>query len=280
MLVLLKISLVVVAAGYIGLLVLLYLGQEWLMFPGKTNQGTTYAQVQPGEGEELLSLQTPSGDIIAALFGRALTPDGKIHADAKQCPTLIYFYGNGMCLQDALYEFGEYRRLGVNMIVPDYLGYGLSSGTPSEQGCYIAADAVYDHLRSRTDIDQTKIIALGRSLGSGVAVDLAARKPLAGLITFSAYTSMVEMGKASYPVVPVSMLLKHRFESIGKIQHVKCPILFGHGKRDDVIPFTMTHQLAQKAQAPVTEFYVDHLGHNDFWGETTLRPLQKFLNQF
>ena len=280
MLVLLKISLVIVGAGYLGLLVLLYLGQEWLMFPGKTNQGTKYAHVKPGEGEELLTLPTPAGDTVAALFGKALTPDGKIRPDARQCPTLIYFYGNGMCLQDALYEFGEYRRLGVNMIVPDYLGYGLSSGTPSEQGCYAAADAVYEHLHLRTDIDQKKIVALGRSLGSGVAVDLAARKPLAGLITFSAYTSMVEMGKTSYPVVPVSLLLKHRFESIGKIQQVTCPILFGHGKRDDVIPYTMTHELAQKAKAPVTEFYVDHLGHNDFWGETTIHPLQKFLSQF
>ncbi len=280
MLVLLKISLVVVGAGYIGLLVLLYFGQEWLLFPGKTNQGTPHAQVTAGEGEELLSLSTPTGEVVAALFGKALTADGKIRPDAAHCPTLIYFYGNGMCLPDALYEFGEYRRLGVNMIVPDYLGYGLSSGTPSEQGCYAAADTVYAHLQSRSDIDPQKIIVLGRSLGSGVAVDLAARKPLAGLITFSAYTSMVEMGKVSYPVVPVSFLLKHRFESIRKIQQVKCPILLGHGKRDDVIPCAMTRELAQKAKAPVTEFYVDHLGHNDFWGETTMHPLQKFLSQF
>jgi fermentation-respiration switch protein FrsA (DUF1100 family) len=178
---------------------------------------------------------------------------------------MLFFYGNGMYLKAAEEEFEEFRRLGVNVMIPEYVGYGMSGGQASESGCYATADAAYEHLRNRKDIDPNKIIASGWSLGGAVAIDLASRRPVAGLMTFSAFTRMAETVRHHYPWLPASLLLRHRFESLRKLPHVQAPILMGHGKRDEIIPFPMMARLAAAAKSPVKTFAVDGAGHNDFF---------------
>lgn len=274
-----KIVFLVLVGGYVGLLVLLYLKQESLIFPGRDMQGSSECFVDSALDFERLQLKTAEGETVQAVFARAADSKGRELDDFRHRPTLIYFYGNGMCLSDALGELRDYRRLGVNVVSVDYVGYGSSSGSPSERGCYAAADALYDHLSARKDVDPKKIVALGRSLGSGVAVDLAIRKPLAGLVLFSAYTSMGDMARELYPFVPASLLLKHRFESKSKIAEVSCPILIAHGRRDTIISPTMSMSLAKLAKSPVTEFYPENYGHNDFWGTDLLKSLGDFLGR-
>jgi fermentation-respiration switch protein FrsA (DUF1100 family) len=250
---------------YIGLAAVLYTFQTSVIFPGASTQGQLYAQVAPRPGTELVRLGTPRDQEVVALFGPALTALGKPHPEPAKRPTLIYFYGNAMCLNDSISTVEQFRRLGLNVITPDYLGYGMSGGRPSEQACQETADAVYDYLISKRGIDKSKIIASGWSLGGAVAIDLARRRPVGGLIAFSTFTSGVDLARRLLPFLPVSLLLHHRFDSLSKIPHAGCPILIGHGRLDQIIPFEMAKRLAAAARSPVTTLWIDEADHNDFF---------------
>ena len=241
--------------------------QTRLIFPGTETQGRPEAE--PGGNRradaEILKLTTRTGDRVVALFGAALTEEGKPCLDASSRPTLLYFYGNGYCLRaSSTTDFDRYRKLGLNVLIGEYLGYGASSGEASEQGCYETADTCYDHLMSRTDIDPRLIVAGGRSLGGAVAIDLASRRNVAGLVAFCTFTSMTAMTRELYPYAPTA-LLRHKFESLKKIDKVACPILLGHGRADRFVPASMSQTLAKSAKAPVTLFLVDGADHNDFY---------------
>src|SRR5690606_21675274 len=129
----------------------------------------------------------------------------------------------------------------------DYLGFGLSGGVAGERGCYDTADAALAYLRGRKDVDPSRIIAAGWSLGGAVAVDLASREPMAGLAVFCSFTSMGDMVRLFYPLPGLGLLLKHRFESVAKIRRVRCPTLIGHGDRDSLVPASMSDLLAEAA---------------------------------
>jgi uncharacterized protein len=248
-----------------GFLFVLFGFQDRIIFPGASTQGIAAAIVRPRPGTELVELATPHGERITALFGPALTPEGKPDSQASTRPALIYFYGNAMCLAYAEQESDRFRRLGLNVIIPDYVGYGMSEGRPSEKGCQATADAAYDYLVSTRGMDPGQIISAGWSLGGAVAIDLASRRKVAGLIAFSAFTSGVDMGRRILPFVPVSLLLRHRFDSQRKIAKIRCPILIGHGRDDDLVPFTMGENLAKAAAGPVTTLWIDRAEHNDFF---------------
>jgi uncharacterized protein len=257
--------------------------QTRLIFPGSTTQGTSEGAIEPPPGVELVTLQTDEGVRVVAAFGAALTERGAARPDAKHRPTLLYFYGNGMCLRWSVdTDLERFRRLGFNVLIPDYVGYGLSGGDPGEPGCYATADTCYDHLHTRHDIDPDKIVAVGRSLGGAVAIDLAARRPLAGLVTFCTFTRMVEMAHRRFRFLPARLLLRHKFDSLGKIARVTCPILFGHGSDDDFVPATMSAVLAAAATAPVTTFTVGGANHSDFYevgGPQILEALKTFTER-
>lgn len=255
----------VAVLAYVAVLGALFFGQGWLIFPGRVSQGTASAHVEAPAGTELVRLKTASGDEIAALFGPALGDDGKPVADAATRPTVLFFYGNGDRLANARSLFQGFRRVGANVMIPEYVGFGLSTGSPSERGCRETAEAAFDWLAARPDVDPHGIVAAGWSLGAGVAVDLAARRPVAKLATFSAFTSMVAMGRLDYPYVPVSLLLRHRFESDAKLPTVTCPTFIAHGRADEAIPYAMSERLAAIAGGPVTFVPIDGAHHNDLF---------------
>lgn len=258
----------VLLLAYIGILIFLYVFQRKLIFPGAGTHGDSASKVTAPPDCELLSLKTAGNINVKALFGPAFGPDGKIESTPKTRPTILFCYGNAMCLHTAMQQFNAFRHMGANVIIPEYTGYGLSDGEASESGCYAAADAAYDHLLTRSDVDPSKIIIAGWSLGGAVAIDLASRKPAAGLASFSSFTSMAGMGHNLYPFLPtfaISAILNHRFESISKIQNVPCPVLIGHGTADPMIPYRMSDQLAAAATSPVTRLTVDGAGHEDFF---------------
>ncbi|HEX4147657.1 MAG TPA: alpha/beta fold hydrolase, partial [Pirellulales bacterium] len=241
-----------------------YFFQTALIFPGSWGQGSAAAKFIVPTDAELISLTTPDGKPIKALFGTALPAAGVSSKNARR-PTILYFYGNGMSLSACVNQFNAFLRLGVNVMIPEYLGYGLSGGRPSEQGCYETAAAAYDWLIHDPRVDPDKIIVGGWSLGGAVAIDLAAKHPLAGLFTASAFTSMGDTGQRLYPYLPVKLLLRHRFMSIEKIPKIKCPTILAHGRDDTLVPFSMCGDLAKAAGGPVTEIPIDGAGHNDFW---------------
>jgi uncharacterized protein len=259
----------ILALSYVGGLLFLYIAQAGFIFPGRATQGKPESQITVRSDAELITLTSASGQTIKALFGKALQPNGTPLANAAARPTVLFFYGNAMCLNQMRGQHSEFRRMGFNVLIPEYIGFGLSSGSASELACYETADTAYTHLQSRSDIDPKKIVAAGWSLGGAVAIDLASRKPVSGLATFSTFTRISAMGNVAFPFYPapiVNLIVKHRFESVQKIPAISCPILIGHSRGDSIIPFFMADQLAAAAKGSVTRISIDKPDHNDFFG--------------
>jgi uncharacterized protein len=260
------------ALGYLLLVLVFWRLQNSFVFPGAGTQGHPDAVINPGQSYELLSLKTADGTKITALFGKAL--DAKLQPLPRDsnASTVLFFYGNGSCMAYCVDIFNLLRSMGYNVIVPDYEGYGMSDGQPSEAGCYTTADAAYDYLLSRSDIDHRKFIALGWSLGGAVAIDLASRRPVTHLATAAAFTTLTEMARRLMPGLPISLILKYRFDNVGKLPTITCPILLIHGTRDSLVPFGMMPKLAAVARSKVTVVPIKDRDHNDILDPDDPRP--------
>ncbi len=251
-----------------------------MIFSGRRTQGKAFAQVSAPMGSELVHLTTKNGKHIVALFEPALQDNGMRGKDPTHCITVLYFYGNGMCLNECLTQFDRLRRIGVNVLIPEYAGYGISDGSPSESNCYATADAVYDHLMARKDIDTHRIAAVGWSLGGAVAIDLASRRPVVGLATFSTFSTMTDEAHNQLPFLPTSLLLTNHLPSADKIAKVTCPIFMSHGTSDSIVPFRMMDLLCKAAGRPVTFIPVEGADHVDIFrigGHPLFHSLSDFL---
>jgi hypothetical protein len=255
--------------------------QTQFIFPGAYTQGQKDATLYPSDRYDLLTLHAADGKKITALFGKALRDDGREMDDVSDAPTILYFYGNGACMAFSTDVFEAFRRLGANVIIPDYEGYGMSEGKPGEAGCYAAADAAYDYLLSRADINHDRFICSGWSLGAAVAIDLASRRPAIGLALANPFTNIVEMARRVFPWLPVSLIVRHHFDNLAKIPRISCPILIVHSSEDEIIPPAMSERLANAATgAKVRQFTVQHAGHNDIFevgGQELLDEIRRWM---
>lgn len=250
--------------AYTALALILWWFQERLIFPGQVSQGQGWAKVDPGPGEELVRFPLPSGERITALFGKALGPDGGTAApDPRSRPTILFFYGNGNCIRSAKDIQVFLRRLGANVLMPDYPGYGMSEGRPGEASFALAAESALDHLLARTDIDPNRIVIGGFSIGGASALKIASRPEATGVFTLDAFTSMTAMAGRKYPFLPIRLLLRHPFDNGKAIARVTCPILIGHGDRDGLVPPSMADELARLAGGPITQFSIPGADHNE-----------------
>jgi len=266
-------------ALYILVGIILFFLQAMLIFPGAYVHRQDGA-VRPSADYQLLELPTADGHQVAAVFGSALDGDGSAAPDAARRPTLLFFYGNGDCIATSMGLFDEFRRLGANVLIPEYVGYPLSPGTPSDHGCCDTADAAYAYLSARRDIDRRQILVIGRSIGSGPAIDLASRRPVAGLVTISAFTSLDEMAHKVVPIYPTALVLRAHFNNCEKIGAVHCPILMMHGTADTFVPFAMMSRLSRCATAPVSLYSIDEADHNSVFevgGEKLLDRIDQFI---
>jgi fermentation-respiration switch protein FrsA (DUF1100 family) len=256
-----------------------------MIFPGHSLQGQPDTDIQPTKGAEVVSLVTASGDLFVCLYGSALEPNGRPHPNPSAQPTILYFYGNGECIQFSQSVFERFRRLGCNVLIAEYIGFGVSGGSPSETNCEQTADAAYAYLLEKRNTTPDKIYACGWSLGGAVAVGLASRRPVAGLMIFSTFTSAADMGKRMLPFLPVKLLLTHRFDSVTKIAAIQAPILIAHGRQDTIVPFDMAETLANTAKRSgktVETLWLDHAGHNDFYdfaGAEWEEALRRFIRK-
>jgi uncharacterized protein len=271
----------IVLLVYIGVALVLAALQRSMIFPGAASKGRADAIVRSGPGRELVELRAATGEKVIALFGGALDEGGAPRADANSRPTLLFFYGNGMCLADCFSEFNHFRRLGFNVMFPEFVGYGMSEGEAGEPGVYATAEAAYQHLLKRPDIDPTKIVPSGWSLGAAAAIDLASKHKTCGLVTFSAFTSMADMARHVMPLPGAAALLRHHFESERKIHTIKCPVLIVHGTRDSLIPFDMSERLT-KAAPNAKHLPIADGEHNTLFedgGEALLREVKEFVER-
>jgi uncharacterized protein len=206
----------------------------------------------------------------------------RVRDDAADRPTLIYFYGNGDHLAHAVGAAQYFRTMGVNVLAVEYVGYGMATGRPSERAMYAVADAAYDHLLSRGDVNKDKIVPMGSSLGCAAAIDLAVRRPCAAIVCFSPFTSLPAMARDVAPWLPTRLLLSYEFDNVGKIEKFTGPIFLSHGRADTVVPYHMSERMLKAIRGPVTFVPLEGAGHNDIFevGADELRNrLRTFLDR-
>jgi pimeloyl-ACP methyl ester carboxylesterase len=172
-------------------------------------------------------------------------------------PLVIYFGGNAEEVSWMLDEAAA-RTPGVGWLLVDYRGYGSSGGAPSEKA--LVADALrwFDHVKTNK-----KIYVFGRSLGSGVAVQLAAQRTLAGVIVVTPFDSLVEVGKRHYPFLPVGWMLKHRFDSMALAPKISAPLLCVVAMDDEIIPMEHAKRLHDAWGGPKRWVELAGAGHNN-----------------
>jgi fermentation-respiration switch protein FrsA (DUF1100 family) len=166
----------------------------------------------------------------------------------EKSPVVLMFHGNAGTMSDRL-DFAKWVwGLGASLYMAEYRGYGDSEGSPSEQGLYADADACLEEVRKLAA--GAPVVVFGRSIGGAVAIDLASRHPVDGLIVESTFTSLREMaGRSSIPFA--SHLAAYDFDSVSKIGEIEVPILIVHGNKDSFIPFSMGEALRDAAKSPV-----------------------------
>lgn len=204
-------------------------------------------------------------------------------------PTLVYFHGNaGNMGHRLLNTTGIYNSLQCNILMVEYRGYGLSSGSPSERGLFNDARAAVDYLFTRHDLDHSQIVLFGRSLGGAVAIDLAADVEYSQRImctivenTFTSIPDMaVELIHPSVKYLPL-FFYKNRFFSIHKIQFLSAPSLFISGLADALVPPRMMAQLHNRCGSINKELLrIPGGSHNDTWAVSGYyNGIAKFLEQ-
>jgi fermentation-respiration switch protein FrsA (DUF1100 family) len=257
-------ALIVLAALF---LLVKYLEHTSVFYPGHTII-TNPSQV--GLKYEDLYLRTSDGIKINAWFAK--------YSDSAS--TIIFAHGNAGTMGERIMKMKFWHDVGLNVVFFDYRGYGHSEGNPTEQGVYLDAQAVYDYLQSRPDIDHNRIIAYGASLGGVVMIDLASKRKLAALIVESSITSAKDMAHRLYPMIP-SFFMSIKFDSLSKISRISCPKLFLHSREDHTVPFSMGQKLYDTALVP-KEFLVIYGGHNDggFMDPQVQKGFIKFLQTY
>lgn len=171
------------------------------------------------------------------------------------------------------------QALDVSVLLFDYPGYGKSDGTVSEAGCYAAADAMYDWLTQTPQVAGKNIILLGKSLGGGVATDLAARRPHRALVLCKTFTSVPDMGQTLYPIFPVRWLARNKFDNLAKIGKGPGPVVVAQGDGDELVPLWMAEKLYEAAPPPKRFFLLKNSGHNSALPADFLSGLAAFLRE-
>jgi fermentation-respiration switch protein FrsA (DUF1100 family) len=201
------------------------------------------------DGAEIVKLRTADGVRISAT-----------HLPHPSAPyTLLVSHGNAEDLGDIRPHLVRLRAMGFSVFAYDYRGYGTSEGTPSERGAYADIDAAYAHLTRDVGIPPDRIIAYGRSVGSGPAVDLASREPIGGLVIESGFTTAFRV------LTRVTLFPFDKFDNLDKMRRVRCPVLVMHGRADEIVPFSHGEALWRAAPEPKRYFWAARAGHNDFW---------------
>ena len=177
--------------------------------------------------------------------------------------TLLILHGNAGNIGHRVPWIEMLHRAGAGVLIIDYRGYGRSAGQPLEEGLYRDARAAYAWWREKRSPAAEKLVVVGESLGGAVATELAAREPVAGLILQSTFTNAWDMAKTILPLGLLQPLTSIRFDSVGRIARIRCPKLFIHGNRDEIIPFRLGRKLFELAPEPKEFYEVQGAGHND-----------------
>jgi fermentation-respiration switch protein FrsA (DUF1100 family) len=233
----LKWLLIVASVGYLGGLVVLFFAQRSMVFPIPQTARTSPDAAGFPQAEQHILTTADSEKVIVW------------HVPARPGhPVVLYFHGNGDFLAGF---FGRFRQIiadGTGVVALSYRGYAGSSGQPSEWGLLQDAAAAYAFTTARYSAE--KIVAWGFSLGTGVAVTLAAERPVGKLILEAPYTSLADVAASLFPIFPVRLVMRDQFRSDERIAGVSAPLLIMHGARDATIPIIFGERLFALAHEP------------------------------
>jgi len=261
----LKWLLIVVSAGYVCGLIGLFFAQRAVLFPAPTSTRTAPPAAGFPEAEEHV-LTTADGERVILW-----------HVPARPGrPVVLYFHGNGDYLAGF---FGRFRDLiadGTGIVALSYRGYAGSSGQPSEQGLLQDAAAAYAFTTARYRAD--KIVAWGFSLGTGVAVALAAEQPVGKLILEAPYTSIVDVAASAFWFAPVRLFMQDQFRSDQRVARIKVPLLVMHGALDATIPVAFGERLFALANEPKRFVRLARGSHNDLDNFGAIEIARNFIN--
>jgi fermentation-respiration switch protein FrsA (DUF1100 family) len=201
-----------------------------------------------------------------------------VPAADPEAPVAIHFHGNGESAAQNLPFAADLARRGISVFLAEYRGYGGLEGSPTEDGLYADGKAAVETVLAE-GARPDRLILIGRSLGSGVATELALHAPYGLLVLISPYTSIVAMGRA-FTGPLADLVMPDRFDNLEKLPRVQCPVVILHGDRDEVIPVAMGRELAA-AVPGITYVEVPGAGHNDFADleELTAREIGKRLGR-
>jgi hypothetical protein len=259
----LKWLLLVLLLGYAGLLAVLYLTQRSLMyFPDPVRRSPATAGLPQAEEVEL---RASDGERLTAWH----------IAPAPERPLILYFQGNGGGLDLRARRFARLAADGFGVLALNYRGYGGSSGTPSEAGILRDAAAAYEFAAATYPAE--RIVVWGESLGTGVAVAVAAERKVARVVLESPFTSTADVAAAIYFFVPVRLLMHDQFRSDQRIVRVTAPVLILHGERDVTVPIRFAERLYAMIKGPKRFIRMPDVGHNDHDNHGALALVRGFL---
>ena len=255
---------IIVLVGYGGLVALMYVGQRALQyFPDRARTPPAVAGLP--QAEEVL-LDTADGERVIVWH---IPPRG-------EKPVILYFHGNGGAIGGRGERLRSLTADGDGLVALSYRGYGGSSGRPTETGLIEDARATYAIAAARYPAD--RIVLWGESLGSGVAVALAAEKPVARVVLESPFTSIADVASSIYWFLPVRWLIKDPFRSDLRIAKVTAPVLVLHGERDNVVPIALGERLYGLINAPKRFVRFPTAGHDDLGVNGALDIAKQFVN--
>ena len=248
---------------YLGFAAILYVTQRSMMYFPETFHTTPAQAGLPSAQEVTLT----AADGVKSIVWH-VPPRG-------DRPVIIYFHGNGGALRYRVDRFSRLIADGIGLVALEYRGYGGSTDSPTEAGLTADGEAAYAFAAARYPVKE--LVLWGESLGSGIAVPLAANKPVGRVILEAPFTSAAAVASTRYWYLPVRLLMKDQFRSDAHIGKVTAPVLILHGTRDGLVPFAMGEELFAATKAPKHIVRFLDGDHEDLDAHGALHAVGRFL---
>jgi uncharacterized protein len=259
--------LAIISACYLSFIAIYYVEQRNFLFFTSTIHIVPQALDLQDVAE--MQLATPDGERLVAWYA----------APASGKPTLFYLHGNAGALVHRANRMRLYRRQGYGVFMLAYRGFSGSTGQPTETNIIADALMAYDTLAGLTP-PGSRIVVYGESLGTGVAVQVAAQRKPDGVVLESPFSSAADVAAHLYPYLPVYWLMKDRFESISYIGQVKAPLLVLHGERDSIVPSQLGSKLFAAAPGPKLAYFIKDATHYTLYDHGAFEKVKIFLEGF
>ena len=251
----------------VALLVLAWALQRKLIYLPAAGPVPAVGTLLPGAEE--VSFDTADGLRLSGWFLPGDPPPGGARPGSSPPggaagPAVLVFNGNAGNRSARAPLAAALARAGISVLLFDYRGYGGNPGRPTETGLAADARAARGYLLGRPEVRPGSIVYFGESLGAAVALGLAVEHRPAALVLRSPFTSLADVGRLHYPYLPVGALLKDRYDSIGRVRSLDCPLLVLAGSADRIVPAGQSRRLHDAAPGPKRYVEIPGADHNDW----------------